>query len=77
MRSRGAAEIAQFVFGDAEVNSLCVHSLRATAASNALSHDCDIAKVQERLGHANVSTTRLCDRHKSKADDSPSFRVKY
>jgi len=39
-----------------------VHSLRATAATNALSHDSDIAKVQEWLGHADVSTTRLYDR---------------
>ncbi len=61
----------------AEVNGLCVHSLRATAATNALSHDCDIAKVQEWLGHSNVSTTRLYDRRKSKPEDSPSFRVKY
>jgi integrase/recombinase XerD len=37
------------------VNGLCVHSLRATAATNALSHEADIAKVQEWLGHANVS----------------------
>ena len=41
----------------AEVNGLCVHSLRATAATNALSNDADIAKVQEWLGHANISTT--------------------
>jgi len=41
------------------VNGLRVHSLRATAATNALSHEADIAKVQEWLGHANVSTTRL------------------
>jgi integrase/recombinase XerD len=61
----------------AEVNGLCVHSLRATAATNALSHEADIAKVQEWLGHANVSTTRLYDRRKSKPEDSPSFRVKY
>jgi integrase/recombinase XerD len=46
---------------NAEVNGLCVHSLRATAATNALSHQADIAKVQEWLGHANVSTTRLYD----------------
>jgi site-specific recombinase XerD len=45
-----------------EVKGLCVHSLRATAATNALSHDADIAKVQDWLGHANVSTTRLYDR---------------
>ena len=61
----------------AEVNGLCVHSMRATAATNALSHEADIAKVQEWLGHANVSTTRLYDRRKSKPEDSPTFRVKY
>ena len=61
----------------AEVSGLCVHSLRATAATNALSHDSDIAKVQEWLGHANMSTTRLYDRRKSNPEDSPTFRVKY
>jgi site-specific recombinase XerD len=61
----------------AEVIGLCVHSLRATAATNALSHKADIAKVQEWLGHANVSTTRLYDRRKSKPEDSPTFHVKY
>jgi integrase/recombinase XerD len=61
----------------AEVIGLCVHSLRATAATNALSHDSDIAKVQEWLGHANISTTRLYDRRRSRPEDSPSFRVKY
>jgi site-specific recombinase XerD len=35
-----------------------VHSLRATAATNALDHEADIAKVQEWLGHANIATTR-------------------
>ncbi len=61
----------------AEVNGLCVHSLRATAAPNALSHEADIAKGQEWLGHANVSTTRLYDRHKSKPEDSATFRMRY
>jgi integrase/recombinase XerD len=56
---------------------LCAHSLRATAATNALSHDADIAMVQEWLGHANVSTTRLYDRRKSKPEYSPTFQVKY
>jgi integrase len=60
----------------AEVNGLCVHSLRATAATNALSHEADIAKVQEWLGHANVSITRLYDRRKVRPEDSPTFRVK-
>ncbi len=39
-----------------------VHALRATAATNALEHEADIARVQDWLGHANVSTTRLYDR---------------
>jgi len=62
---------------NAEVNGLCVHSLRATAATNALLHEADIAKVQEWLGHANVSTTRLYDRRKTRPEDSPTFHVKY
>ena len=62
---------------NAEVVGLCVHSLRATAATNALSHEADIAKVQEWLGHANVSTTRLYDRRKTRPEDSPTFRVRY
>jgi len=61
----------------AEVNGLCVHSLRATAATNALSHEADIAKVQVWLGQANVSTTRLYDRRKVRPEDSPTFRVRY
>jgi len=61
----------------AQVRGLCVHSMRATAATNALSHEADIAKVQEWLGHANVSTTRLYDRRKTRPEDSPTFHVKY
>jgi len=60
-----------------EVNGLCVHSMRATAATNALSHEADIAKVQEWLGHANVSTTRLYDRRKTRPEDNPTFLVRY
>lgn len=47
-----------------EVNGLCVHSMRATAAPNALSHEADTAKVQEWLG-------------KTRPEDSPTFRVRY
>jgi hypothetical protein len=39
--------------------------------------DADIAKVQEWLGYANVSTTRLYDRRRSRPEDSPSFRIIY
>ena len=42
-----------------DVHGFGVHSLRATAATNALVHNADIAKLQEWLGHANVSTTRI------------------
>jgi integrase/recombinase XerD len=52
-----------------------VHALRATAATNALDHDADIAKVQEWLGHANIATTRIYDRRRSKVEDSPTFTV--
>ena len=34
---------------------ICMHSMRATAATNALAHNADIAKVQEWLGHADIS----------------------
>lgn len=53
------------------------HALRATAATNALDHDADITKVQEWLGHANIATTRIYDRRRSKVEDSPTFKVSY
>lgn len=61
----------------AEAVGVCVHSMRATAATNALLNEADIAKVQEWLGHANVSTTRLYDPRKTRPEDSPTFHVKY
>lgn len=60
-----------------DAKAICVHGLRATAATNALDHQADIAKVQEWLGHANISTTRLYDRRKTKPEDSPTFKVSY
>lgn len=60
-----------------EVAGLGVHGLRATAATNALEHEADIAKVQAWLGHANISTTRIYDRRLNRPEDSPTFRVKY
>jgi len=58
-------------------SAVCVHGLRATAATNALDHEADIAKVQEWLGHASIATTRLYDRRRSKPEDSPTFKVSY
>jgi len=60
-----------------EPRAICVHGLRATAATNALDHAADIAKVQEWLGHSSISTTRLYDRRKTKPEDSPTFKVSY
>lgn len=60
-----------------DVAGLGVHGLRATAATNALEHDADIAKVQMWLGHANISTTRLYDRRGQRPEDSPTYKVKY
>lgn len=53
------------------------HALRATAATNALDHGADIAKVQEWLGHANIATTRVYDRRQNRPEDSPTFKVTY
>lgn len=53
------------------------HSLRATAATNALDHQADIAKVQEWLGHANIATTRIYDHRQTRPEDSPTFKVNY
>jgi site-specific recombinase XerD len=61
----------------ADVHGFCVHALRATAATNALAHNADIAKVQEWLGHANIATTRLYDRRQSRPEESPTFKVEY
>jgi integrase/recombinase XerD len=69
--SKGTADITSSVHG------FCVHALRATAATNALAHNADIAKVQEWLGHANIATTRLYDRRQSRPEESPTFKVEY
>jgi len=58
-------------------SAVCVHGLRATAATNALDHEADIAKVQEWLGHSSIATTRLYDRRAMKPEDSPTFKVSY
>jgi site-specific recombinase XerD len=53
------------------------HALRATAATNALDHEADIAKVQEWLGHSNIATTRIYDHRKTRPEASPTFKVDY
>ena len=53
------------------------HALRATAATSALEHGADIAQVQEWLGHASITTTRVYDRRKFSAQASPTYQVNY
>ncbi|HXL86095.1 MAG TPA: tyrosine-type recombinase/integrase [Gemmatimonadaceae bacterium] len=70
---RAYAETAKI----ANIERLGAHAMRATAATNALDHGADIAKVQEMLGHANIQTTRIYDRRKTRPEDSPVFKVAY
>jgi integrase/recombinase XerD len=63
--------------GITNMDRFAPHALRATAATNALENSADITKVQEWLGHANISTTRGYDRRESRAEDSPVWRVNY
>jgi len=53
------------------------HALRATAATNALDDQANIAEVQEWLGHANITTTRIHEHRKTRAGDSPKFKIAY
>ena len=50
--SAGSAQSGQQTGINAEVVGLCVHSMRTTAATNALSNEVDIAKLQDWLSHA-------------------------
>lgn len=60
-----------------EIKGFGPHSPGATAATNALEHHADIAKVHEWLGHATatISTTRVYDRRHLRAEGSRTFKV--
>lgn len=60
-----------------DVHGFCVHALRAAMATSAMVQHADIAKVQAWLGHANISTTRICHKWKSQPEESPTFEVEY
>jgi len=60
-----------------DLNGVCPHALRATAATNALEHGADIAEVQQWLGHARIDTTRLYDKRRHRLESSPTHRVRY
>lgn len=59
-----------------EVNGLCVHSLRATAATNALSHEADIARSRSGSARECVEHSAL-RRRKTRPEDLPIFRVRH
>jgi integrase/recombinase XerD len=50
---------------------------RSLLATNTLDHQADIVKVQQWVGHANISTTRIYDHRKTRPEDSPTFKVAY
>src|SRR6266550_2587010 len=78
MTTDGVYKVVQYYarkIGIGDIDRLGVHALRATAATNALDHEADIAKVQEWLGHANIATTRLYDRRKHRPEDSLTFKL--
>lgn len=60
-----------------DISGFGPHALRATAITNALEHNADLEKVQDWVGHANISTTRMYDRRHARAEDSPTFKVTY
>jgi integrase/recombinase XerD len=52
-------------------------ALRATAATNALDHEADIAKVQEWLGYSNIATTGIYDHRKTRPEDRATLKITY
>ena len=60
-----------------DVHWFGVHLLRAVAVMKALADGADIVKVREWPGHTNVSTTRIYDKRKMRAKQSPTFKVEY
>ena len=60
-----------------DVPGFSPHSLRATAATNAIEGGADLEQTRDWLGHANVATTTLYDRRRKRPEDSPTFKVNY
>jgi hypothetical protein len=48
--------------------------LHQPSPTNAPEHEADIAKVEEWLGHANISTMRLYDKRHTRPEDSQVLR---
>jgi len=57
-----------------ESDGLSVNSMRAAAAKNTLDNKVDIAKVQEWLGHGDISTTRFYHRRAGQPEQQSRTR---
>ncbi len=51
--------------------------MHATAATNALEHHADIAKVRDWLGHADIAATQVYDKRGRRPEDRPTCKVWY
>ncbi len=60
-----------------EVEGLCAHSLRATAAATALHDGARPEAVRDWLGHANLAATLRYYRAPASDSISPTFRISY
>ena len=60
-----------------EVEGLCAHSLRATAAATALHDGARPEAVRDWLGHTNLAATLLYYRAPASDRMSPTFRISY
>ncbi len=60
-----------------EVEGLCAHSLRATAAATALHDGARPEAVRDWLGHANLAATLLYYRAPASDRIDPTFRISY
>lgn len=60
-----------------DVPGFSPHSLRATAATNAIEGGADLEQARDWLGHTNVATTTLYDKRRKRPEDSPTFKVNY
>jgi len=60
-----------------DINKFHPHSLRATAATNALNNNADIVEVRKWLGHSNIQTTRIYDHREQDDAKSPTFKISY
>jgi site-specific recombinase XerC len=75
-----ATEFQELAAVPAEIGwlrNLTNQSTRRAYETAALDHQADIAKVQERLGHANIATTRIYDHRRTRPEVSPTFKVAY